>query len=122
MAPLDKAPMRGRITILRRGTAWPPIGMQIERLVADLNAHRRLAAAGDPLIRGAVLAAAHAALRLAVTPVTVEADRHIRYEALNVAISVLGAAGLPHVENLVRAALLYDVDAAIMACGLGHPQ
>lgn len=122
MAPLDKASMREPITALRRGTAWPPIGMQIERLTTDLDAHRRLAAAGDSLTRSAVLAAAHAALRLAVTPVTAEADRHLRCRALNVAVGALAMAGLPHVGELVRAALLHDGDPAVVARGVERPQ
>lgn len=114
MAADDEAPRYEGISPL---AAWPTVGMQVERLAADLDAHRALAAAGDRLARGAVLAAAHAALQLAVTPIAAEAERQLRHGALNAAVPVLSAAGLSHIEDLVRAALLYDVDPVSLVYG-----
>ena len=86
----------------------PSLGGRACRLRADLDAYRSLAAAGDPLARGAGLAAAHQMLALAVIELRSAADRRLRRAVLDAAVPALADAGLVHAGALVAAALILD--------------
>lgn len=102
--------------------AQASVGMQVGRLGVDLEAHLRLSEAGDPLARGAALAAAHRVLVLASRAMVAEADRALRRTALEAALPALARAGLNHIAELVQAALAHDGDPARQAHPVERPQ
>ena len=86
----------------------PSLDDWLRRLRADLDAHRCLVAAGDPLASGALIAAAHQVLSLSVIVLTSAHERQRRRTELDSALSELADAGLDHLGALVAAALIHD--------------
>lgn len=86
----------------------PSLDDRMSQLRADLDAHQCLIAAGDPLARGARLAAAHRVLSLSVVMLSSAHDRQRRRTALDAALSELSDPGLGHLVALVGAALIHD--------------
>ena len=109
----SNAPPADRVEAYRRVCTRPPVGVQVAQLSVDLAALSALTAQNSPLIRGAALALAHGALKLAVTPVADADDRDRRSEILRESVlpALLGA-GLGHTLGLVDAALAHDGDPA----------
>lgn len=98
------------------------INVQINRLATDLRLVEALARAGHPLARGAMLAAAHAALILVITPAIDEDLSMIRHEALHDAMPVFTRSGMSHIVPLIEAALTVDVTAERLARGVERLQ
>ena len=116
-------PPRDRVEAYRRAAVRPPVAVQVERISTDIAALAALTAQGSPLARGAALALAHGALKLAVTPVVDAGDRQRRAEVLRgTALPALVDAGLGHAVGLVEAALAHDGDPAVQARGVERPQ
>lgn len=113
---------RRRVAAYRRAAVRRPLAAGVDRLVADLDNLRALAASGSPHARGAGLAAAHGALALAVSPATTEGERLRRRDILDRATAELARADLGHVAALVAAALAHDVGPAGLARGVERPQ
>lgn len=95
---------------------------QIDRVVRDLAAYRRLAHSGDALARGAALAAAHSALAFATAPLCSPAQRNLRRAALEGAVPALVGAGLGHIADLVAAAVALELHPVALTRSWGEPQ
>lgn len=108
-----------QVRAYRRAARRPSVGVQSDGLLADLDRLRVLMDGGDAgLARGAALSVARAALALSVTPVVEERLRSRRRRLLCEAVSpVLRRAGLGHVESLLQAALVLDVDPSTIGRG-----
>ena len=115
----SKALPADRVEAYSRVCTRPPVGVQVAQLSADLVALSALTARNSPLARGAALALAHSALKLAVTPVADSDDRGRRSEVLREsALPALLAVGLGHTLGLVDAALAHDGDPARLSRGV----
>ncbi len=112
-------PPADRVEAYRRACTRPPVGLQVAQLSADLAALSALTARNSPLARGAALAVAHGALKLAVTPVADADDRDRRSAVLRESVlpALLGV-GLGHTLGLVDAALAHDGDPARLGRGV----
>lgn len=113
---------RTRVMAYRRTATRPSVPEQVAGLQHDLARHLHLAGKGDVHARGAVLAAAFAALRLAVTAAGTEEDVLRRDQALQQALPVLAHAGLGHVGDLVAAALACEAGPGRLVVGAGGLQ
>lgn len=104
-------PSREQVEVYRRTAARPPVAVQVAQISTDLKNLSTLTGQHSPLARGAALALAHGALKLAVTPVVDVGDRRRRSKVLrDEVMPVLVGGGLEHVVGLVEAALAHDGD------------
>ena len=119
----SNAPPGDRVETYRQACTRAPVGVQVAQLSADLAALSALTARNSPLARGAALALAHGALKLAVTPVADADDRDRRSEILRESVlpALLGA-GLGHTLGLVDAALAHDGNPARLGRGVETKQ
>ncbi len=112
-------PPMDRVKAYGRACTRPPLGVQVAQLSADLAALSALTARNSPRARGAALAVAHGALKLAVTPVADADDRDRRSAVLRESVlpALLGV-GLGHTLGLVDAVLAHDGDPARLGRGV----
>ena len=103
LARRSYGPLMDRCAAYRRSAARPSVRVQVRCLSIDLANLSWLAAREDAdIARGAALAVAHAALKLAVTPVVDAHDRRQRSDVLRAVVGpALVRAGLGHVVTLV---------------------
>lgn len=116
-------PSPEQVEVYRRAAARPPVAVQVAQISTDLLNLSILRPQDIPLARGAALALAHGALKLAVTLVVDAGDRRRRSEVLrDEVMPVLVGGGLEHVVGLVEAALAHDGDPGRLGRGVETKQ